>query len=386
MSDARWKMWNLMLLVMTMMFLLLMLTAVKFGNAVNTGKDTIKVVNVIEPKREEQCKENPKQTFAVFGGSSEVGQTCIDFLLTQSHFVKLITNSKTNPVIQSWENVKGVEIKLVSSYDNVKELTDAFSKVDGAFIIPHLNYKSEHFVQEGNVTMNAMRKALEQAKVPKLVVISSIGAQLDPRSHKIGYVALSYWLEQTFANFPGASVTFLRSAWLIDNYKSLALSVAKKQNVLPGFLYPLDLKREMVSSFDLGLWSGKLLIEKSVNTKVIKALEVQGPEKYSPEDIAKAVSNALKADKPIKAVGIPKNEYRTVLKSFLGSNAMDEWIATINGLNDGTIKFEGGASRAILGETSLDEFVQTWFPLDSQEQETTTKGNQAADTVTAEKK
>ena len=241
------------------------------------------------------------------------------------------------------------------------EVTKAFADVDGAFVLPPLPYKSSHLLDDALTAIKVLRKALEKADVPKLGVVSSIGAHLNPSKVDLGHIEASDNVEKEFQSFPNP-VTFLRPAWLIDNFKILAKSVAEKQGILPSFLTDLDKKREMVTSFDVGVWGAKLLFEKWERVRIV---ELQGPDKVSPNDVAEAVAKALTLndgkERKIKAVPISKDKLPDVFKSVMSTDSINEWAKTIDGLNSGKIKFEGGASRTVLGETSLEDFVKTWF-------------------------
>jgi len=343
------------LLLAVALYVIYVATILVSASSISTKSDNddepgIRIVGVEEPKQKAKECEAAK-TFAVFGAGGETGHTVIDYLLQQKHKVRVISK---NP--DKWVVVKNVYTRTLTDFEDPNQYEKAFAKCDGAFISPHLPYKAEDYLAEANRSMLALRKGLERAKVPKVVIISSIGAHLDPAKHPIGTIATSYWMEQVFKDFP-APVTFLRAAWVLDNYKSLALTVPKQQGVLPSFITPFDMKIPMVSNFDMGVWAAKTLLDK---WEGVRALEVQGPTPLSPLDVVDAVGKALKIT-TLKPVGVPETFYKDLFKSVLGPSALELWKQTIKGFNSGVIKFEGGVSKTVLGETTHEDIVQTWF-------------------------
>ena len=314
----------------------------------------LKVVDVKQPE-EEECEQEEPQTIAVYGASGETGQTAIDYLIQLNHKVIVVTKPGSG-----WTQVKEVSVREIPNLEDKEAFAAAFEGIDGAIVLPSMPYKSPTFFAEFNRSLSALRWGLEKADVPKLVVMSSFGAHLNPSEVELGYISCSHYVEHEFSNFPNP-VTFLRPAWLIDNYKAMAKAVLR-QGIFPSLIGPMDRKREMVTSFDLGVWGVKLLLEQWRGNR---AVELQGPEMISPQDIADTIQKTLGVkDFPITAMPVNPTRYPDVLKSFLGPNALEEWIKTLASINKGLIKFEGGASKTVLGETTMEEYVKTWFTED----------------------
>lgn len=87
-------------------------------------------------------------------------------------------------------------------------------------------------------------------------------------------------------------------------------------------MFPADFKLPMVAPEDLGVEVARLLTEPAENTQL---LHVEGPERYSPADVATAFATAL--GNPVRAEVVPREQWEQVFKSFGFSAAAAESYA-----------------------------------------------------------
>ena len=144
-------------------------------------------------------------------------------------------------------------------------------------------------------TIAAIREAMAQARPPKAVVLSTIGA--DAAQPNL-LNALRY-LEQALADLD-LPITFLRAAWFMENAEWDVAS-ARERGVVTSYLQPLDRPVAMVSIHDVGRVAADLLRETWSGHRIV---ELEAAERTTPNAIAAAFAKAL--GKPVRAQIAPR--------------------------------------------------------------------------------
>src|SRR6202042_2413876 len=146
-------------------------------------------------------------------------------------------------------------------------------------------------------------------------------------------------------------VAFLRAAWFMEN---AAWDVeAARKGVIPSFLQPLDHRIPMVAASDIARTAAELLNETWMGVRVI---ELEGPRRYSANDIVAGFSAAL--ERPVRAEAVPRNQWEALFRSQGMKNPMPR-IRMIDGFNEGWIEFENGGAGSRKGEIALKSVLQT---------------------------
>src|SRR6202044_1395131 len=107
-------------------------------------------------------------------------------------------------------------------------------------------------------------------------------------------------MEQALSALP-LPVTFLRPGWFLEN-ASWDVASARDEGVIYSFLSPLDKRFPMVAARDVGVVAARLIQENWSGKRVV---ELEGPRRVSPNDLAAAFSKALA--RPVRAVLVPQN-------------------------------------------------------------------------------
>ncbi len=184
--------------------------------------------------------------------------------------------------------------------------------------------------------------ALRAAKVPKVVLLSSIGAQ---HSHGTGAIGKLHAAEQAFADLP--AVTSIRAAFFIENYAGM-IGAAKARGILPSLLDPLDRPIPMVATADIGRLVAATLREDWHGRRVI---ELEGPARYSPNDVAQTVADIV--GRPVKAEILARGQWdRTYRSCGLTAGSSAAMSEIFDGFNSGWIRFEN-PERSVRGTTPL---------------------------------
>jgi NAD(P)H dehydrogenase (quinone) len=152
----------------------------------------------------------------------------------------------------------------VADLDEVAPLAAAFTGVGGAFaVLPPIFDPTPGF-PEAKAMIGTLRAALVEALPPKLVVLSTVGADAT-RPNLLNQLGL---LERALADLP-TRVTFLRPGWFMEN-AAPDLTSARETGVIRSYLQPLDHAVPMVATEDVGRTAAQLLQEDWTGHRIVE--------------------------------------------------------------------------------------------------------------------
>jgi NAD(P)H dehydrogenase (quinone) len=280
-------------------------------------------------------------TYAITGITGNVGGAVARTLLSSGERVRAVVRDARKG--KPWAD-RGCEL-AVADIGDAEALTGAFTDVAGVFVLPPPNFDPEPGFWEAKAIISAVRQALEAAGPPKVVFLSSIGAQ----AAESNLLTQRKVMEEALLTVP-LPVTFLRPAWFMDNL-GWDVAQARDQGVIQSFLQPLDRAIPMVATADVGRVAAELLLEDWSGNRVV---ELEGPERVSPNRIAAELSKALQ--RPVRAEAVPRESWAPLFRAQ-GMRDPAPRIRMLDGFNEGWIKFEGGA-EVLKGRVGLAEVVR----------------------------
>lgn len=274
----------------------------------------------------------------ITGGTGRVGSALAEALLRKGEAVTII--SRNSKAAAEWK-AKGANIVVADIYDT-EALHEIFKKATSVFLLnPSADTMTDTTLQERK-TAASLIQALKNTNVERVVVASTLGAQ---PGDKIGDLSVLYELEQGVARL-SYPYSIIRSAYYMSNWASL-LPAVKESGELVSF-FPADFKMPMVAPQDIGELAARLMIDK--DTPQLNA--IQGPELYSPGDVANAFSKALGRSVMVKV--IPKREWVSAFKSIGFSDAAAESYA---GMTELTVNNIDIPKDSVKGKISLQEYI-----------------------------
>ena len=282
--------------------------------------------------------------YAIMGITGRVGGAIAENLLAQGEKIRAIV--RTPEKAAQWRD-RGAEI-AVADVDDPNALASAFEGTDGVFLMVPPNFAPAPGFPELRKTLASYRAALAKALPKKAVYLSSIGAE---QTSGLGLITGSHLLEQTLRDLPIAHA-FLRAGWFIYNNAS-DVTTAQSEGRIYSNLYPLDRKFSLVATADIGKAGADVLRQEWTGTRHI---EVAGPEQYSPNDIARALSSVL--GRTIEVVAVPRDKWT----EFFVGQGMPEGrteprAEMVDGFNSGWIHFGVAGTEHITGTTSLTSVI-----------------------------
>jgi uncharacterized protein YbjT (DUF2867 family) len=287
------------------------------------------------------------QLFAVTGVTGNVGKHVAEALIAAGHRVRGIVRDESSASSLALK-AKGIEL-FVATFSDTAALTKAFEGTDGAFIMtPPLAFSADPR-QEGLEFTKVQRDATVASKVPRVVLLSSIGAHLDKGT---GLILKCHDLENLF--FPLASdklsIVSLRAGYFAEN-TLLAISGSKNTGTY-NVLLTLDKKLPVVSTKDIGAQAAQLLVEKSGPKRIV---EFGGQQLLSYQQLAETFFKLSGTTLPI--VAVPKENVIPIFKSMGAPDKAAESLAELFAGWDNTIAFEGGHEYAY-GTQTYEEYLK----------------------------
>ena len=281
--------------------------------------------------------------FAFTGSTGQVGGAVVRALLAQGKQVRALLRdeAKAGPLREL-----GAEIFL-ASIEDASRLEIAFEGVEGVFAMTPPFYSAPDPRTENAMALAAIKHALQASHVPRVVFLSSIGAQHEEGT---GAILNVHDMEKELFEIPIAAAS-IRAAYFMENLRPLA-GIAKESGQLPSTAERLDHPFAMIATKDIGELAAELLLSSWEGQRIV---ELSGPREYSMQDAAGVLSKLL--GRPVEAAVVPRDERQAMYEKFgLTAGSAEAMVRMADAINSGLVRFEGGAGvEAMRGKTSLEE-------------------------------
>jgi len=238
--------------------------------------------------------------FLVVGITGKVGGATATHLLAQGKRVRALVRDRAKAA--SWTD-QGVEL-VDGDWNNAAAIERALKGVDGAFVmLPAVWAPSPDFKEAKGVIANYV-EALTKAAPPRVVGLSSMGAN---RTSGLGMITALSLLEQGFCDL-ASPVAVVRAGGFFENFL-YGLHVAQG-GTLPVYYNPTSRKSTMVATNDIGAevatlltgpaWSGHRVIELG--------------SMVSADEVAAQLGDVMQRE--VKAFAVPRAEWPAAFEQF----------------------------------------------------------------------
>ena len=279
--------------------------------------------------------------YAVTGVTGKVGGELARALVAAGQPVRAVVRDPKKA--QPWAAL-GCEIAPAEMGD-APALAAAFSGATAVFILPPSEFDPSPGYPEARAMIHSVVEALKAASPAKVLSLSTIGA--DARQDNL--LSQRTLLEEALGQLP-IPLTILRPAWFLDN-AAWDVQSARETGTIHSFLQPTDRPLAMVAARDVGRVAAELLQQDWTGTRVV---ELDGPSRVSPDDLAAAFARAL--GRPVRAVPVPRDSWEALFRSQGMKNPAPR-MRMLDGFNEGWIDFRDGGRGAIKGSTSAAEVI-----------------------------
>lgn len=281
--------------------------------------------------------------YAVAGVSGNTGSGVARTLLERGLPVRVIVRKESKGA--PWA-AKGAEVAVADFFD-AESMTRAMAGASGVYLLNPPFSHGDPF-ERAEAVAAALARAVEASGVPKMVVLSSIGAQHDTGT---GMIRTNRLMERALAGKAPATA-FLRCAYFLENWAPMVGVVSAMGN-LPAFLHPIDRAIPMVAAADIGRVAAATLLEEWSGTRIV---ELEGPARYSPSDIGAAFSKATGS--PVTVLAVPDTQWASLMgMGGIPSAVIPHFIGMFEGINNGTVDFEGAGASHIYGRITSAEAI-----------------------------
>ncbi|UHL64195.1 NmrA family NAD(P)-binding protein [Paralcaligenes sp. KSB-10] len=228
--------------------------------------------------------------FLVMGITGKVGGATAAHLLAHGKEVRALVRNREKAA--NWAN-QGVEL-VDGDWNDSAAIEQALKGVEGAFVmLPAVWAPSPDYKEAKSVIANYV-EALAKAAPPRVVALSSMGAN---RTSGLGMITALSLLEQGFRNLK-SPVAYVRAGGFFENFL-YGLQVAQG-GTLPVYYNPTNRKSAMVATNDIGAEVAALLTGPAwLGHRVIELGSM-----VSADEVATQLGEVLKVD--VKAFAIPR--------------------------------------------------------------------------------
>jgi len=290
--------------------------------------------------------------YTIMGITGQVGAAVARTLLKDGKKVRGIVRDRARAA--HWE-AQGVDL-AVADYQDITALEAAFRDTEGVFVMCPSNFAPSPGYPEAHQVVAGFRQALEAARPPKAVYLSSVGAQ---HPTGLGPITQLHILEQEASTLPIPSA-FIRAAWFQENFQ-WDITSARERGEIVSFLHPLERKFPMVATEDIGHLAGKILQQEWTGNRYP---EIEGPDRYSFLDAAETFSRLL--NHTVSAVTVSREKWAPLFEQQgMAPDRTAPRIEMLDGFNSGWIDFDPRATEHVRGSHTLEDTFRAFVEKES---------------------
>ena len=279
--------------------------------------------------------------YTITGITGKVGGALARKLLEAEQPVRAVVRDAAKG--QAWAN-KGCEV-AIAEMEDVDALAQAFAGSEAVFILPPSEFDPEPGYPEAQKVIDAVVAALKAARPARVLCLSTIGADATENN----LLTQRTMMEEAISTL-SIPVTFLRPGWFLEN-SLWDVASARDEGLIRSFLIPADKPFAMVATEDLGRTAAELIQQVWTGTRVV---ELEGPARVSPNDLAKAFANAL--GHPVRVEIVPRDTWETLFRGQGMKNPLPR-MRMLDGFNEGWIDFPGNGDLALKGIVSVETVI-----------------------------
>jgi len=280
--------------------------------------------------------------FAIIGATGKVGYATSSALREADMPVRAVIRNESNSGLL---RAIGCEIAVANLHDS-EALANAISGAETVQVIIPPSPQADDGAKHMRTTIESIMFALEKARPKRVLAISDYGAHID---YDIGMPTMCRSLEARISQINGHKV-ILRSAEHMQNW-ARSIPRAMETGILKSFPVPTDMPLPMVSALDVGQIAARLLLQ-SVDDTALEVVHVEGPRRYSVDDVAAALSEL--SGREISVEVAPRSQWKAGLEVTMSASLAELLTKANEALNQGgLIDVDPSSGEVIYGTTDL---------------------------------
>jgi len=280
--------------------------------------------------------------FVITGASGNTGSVAAKTLLSAGKKVRVIVRDAAKAASLA---AQGAEV-FVADLTDQAALERAVQGAEGVYFLSPPDMRSNDFVAERKALTEKQIATFARAKVPHVVLLSSVGAQ---HAEGTGPIRTVHNAEQQLRR-AGIPSTFVRASYFVENFGAV-LHPVKQDGVLPSFI-AIDEPTPMVSTADIGKTAAQALLE---GPRGVRVIELAGPTDVTPAEAAATFAKIL--GRPVQAVNAPLSAVVPTFTSFgISQNVAQLFEEMYAGIASGKVVAE--SPPVTRGTTTLEETLR----------------------------
>lgn len=279
--------------------------------------------------------------FAIAGVTGHTGSVAAETLLAQGKPVRVIVRDAAKGA--AWK-AKGAEVAVADLGDEVA-LRPALDGVAGVYLLLPPSPTTTTPLEDNARLTATLAAAVRAAKVPHVVLLSSIGAH---QPDGTGPIQVLHRAEHELAA-TGAALTAVRAGYFQENWGAALGMLA--QGVVPTFITK-GVAFPQVATRDIGRTVAGALVEGGARGTT-RVIELAGPRDYAATDVAAILTELT--GKPITAQDAPLDAVVPTFTSFgLSAQVAELYREMYAGIMSGRVAQAPGA-KVVRGTVELRE-------------------------------
>jgi len=286
--------------------------------------------------------------YTILGATGNVGKKIVETLAAQGEKVRMVARSedRLRPLVGKHAEAFAGDIL------DTEFLTQAFTGADAVFTLIPPNYTAGNFLSYADKVGESIAKALQSAKITRVVNLSSVGGEL---SSGTGPITGLHRQEERLNRIKGLNVLHLRPAYFMENLLG-GIELIRTKGINGGAVRG-DLRMPMIATRDIAAYAADRLVKRD-NAGASTAYLL------GPRDLTLAEATTTIGIK----IGLPNLQYVTfpyaeaekgLIAAGLSPDMSRLYVEMSRAFNEGriSVKWENGISTPI----TLDEFCATVF-------------------------
>jgi uncharacterized protein YbjT (DUF2867 family) len=284
--------------------------------------------------------------YVITGASGHTGSVVAEKLLAKGQPVRAIGRSADR--LQTLAD-KGAEV-FVCDLSDTETLTRGFTAARAVYAMIPPNMSSQDYRAEQDRISESIATAIENAKVPYAVTLSSIGAD---KKEGTGPIAGSHYLEQRLNRIDGLNVLHLRPGYFMENTLP-QIGIIKSMGVTAGPVRS-DLRIPMIATRDIGNAAADVLLKLDFGSQETR--ELLGQRDISYAEAAQVIGNAI-GDSDLAYVELPEEQVRAAFVQMgMSPNVADLILEMSTAMNEGRVVALEERTERNTTPTSYETFV-----------------------------
>jgi len=291
-----------------------------------------------------------RSPFVVCGATGNIGSRIAEVLLAAGEPVRVIGRERVRlgPLA-----AKGAE-PWPGDIGDAAFLEKAFAGTRGAFLLIPPRYDAPDFRDYQNRLGASLVAALAKARVPRIVVLSSIGAHL---AEGTGPILGLHDLESRLSALKDAEVVCLRPAYFMENLL-WSIPLVRTQGINGSPIRP-DVPLPMIATADIADVAALLFVEGIFHGHAVRYL--LGPRDLTMTDATRILGESI--GKPgLQYVQFSEEDARKAMAGAgMSASVVDAMLEMQRGFNAGVVRPTRERSAESTTPTTLERFSKSTF-------------------------